>query len=109
MSVSLNVKCHENYQLPRNFVDFMTCYHLSVHVSVPAVVAPVGEVHPGVASEGEAVVVDVDVAGGPVGRHDEDLAVVLHGDAAQALGQRRAGGQQAQAAHQQQLHGEVIL
>ena len=109
MSVSLNVKCHENYQLPRNFVDFMTCYHLSVHVSVPAVVAPVGEVHPGVSSEGEAVVVDVDVAGGPVGRHDEDLAVVLHGDAAQALGQRRAGGQQAQAAHQQQLHGEVIL
>merc|ERR1712110_1380611 len=42
---------------------------LSVHVSNPAVLAPVGKVQSGVAPHGEAVVLDGDGPGTPVGGH----------------------------------------
>ena len=77
---------------------------LGVHVSNPAVLAPVGKVQPGVAPHGEPVVLDGDGPGSPVGCDDVDIPVVLDVDAAEAGGGDLAGRQEAESGHQEELH-----
>ena len=77
---------------------------LGVHVAPPAVLAPVGEVEPGVSPHSEPVVLDGDGPGTPIGRHDEHLPVVLDVDAAQAGGGDPADGQEGESGHQEELH-----
>ena len=70
----------------------------------PAVLTPVTEVEPGVSPHGEPVVLDGDGPGGPVGSYDIDIPVVLDVDAAQAGGGGRAGCQETESGHQEELH-----